>query len=579
MNATAGLAWNARSQHETDELQIWMESLASGEWTADDFLREVVKLEKHDSGLPWDVLTMLEQYFHRELISHELFICVRARLQKHLEAGDKPARAAEPLVEVQEDPVPGTLRAGDVIRGRYRVTEILDKNAWGTMVEAVDEHRVDVPEVRTRVAVYVYDVLRSGEAELLQRIYGLQSVSHPSIQNVFDVDEHQGQLVVTLEWLSGITVHQLLNLNGGQRLSPAAARTIVQAVAGALSYAHLHDVYHGSIDTRSIVVTENGAIKVRGFLQGLHWETDPKVDRLGFANLAYKLLGGGPLPESHLGPRARKAALRQPPGLSRRQWEVLSNALLGRDSPSLLSEFSGEGDVAASRHTITNALRAEPVRRQTPWLAAGAVAVTLAAVGFVLLGPMTVGTSQASTAMSPGTVVAQKAPVLQTVSSSQPARVAQPPAAPTAQMAEQPPVAFVSVAPRRPSPVAPRPARIELQASTVETPSGEPFARVQVRRRDNLQAPVSFKWWTETGSAQANRDFLGIEPRLEWIPAGAGGVELRVPLLVDPTRTQSRNFYVKIEGAGSSNVVLGSRTLTQVNVPPGAGASTMASLP
>ena len=329
MNASAGPAWDVRSQHETDELQIWMESLASGEWTADVFLTEVIKLEKHDSGLPWDVLTMLEQYFHRELISHELFICVRSRLQKHLEAREKSARPVAPLVEEQDDPVPGTLRAGDVIRGRYRVTEILHRNAWGTMVEAVDEHRVDVPDVRTRVAVYVYDVLRSGEAELLQRIYGLQSVSHPSIQNVFDVDEHQGQLVVTLEWLGGITVPQLLNLNGGQRLSPVAARTIVQAVASALSYAHLHDVYHGSIDTSSIVVMENGAIKVRGFLQGLHWESDPKVDRLGFANLAYKLLGDAPLPESHLGPRARKAALRQPPGLSRRQWDVLSNALLG----------------------------------------------------------------------------------------------------------------------------------------------------------------------------------------------------------------------------------------------------------
>jgi hypothetical protein len=375
------------------------------------------------------------------------------------------------------------------------------------------------------------------------------------------VDEHQGQLVVTLEWLGGITVPQLLNLNGGQRLSPAAARTIVQSVASALSYAHLHDVYHGSIDTSSIVVMENGAIKLRGFLQGLHWETDPKVDRLGFANLAYKLLGDAPLPESHLGPRARKAALRQPPGLSRRQWQVLSNALLGRDSPTLLSEFSGEGDIAASRHTITNALKAEPARRRTPWLAAGAVAVTLAAVGFILVGPTTMETSQASTPTNPGAVAAQA------------------PAAPLPAVAEEAPVAFVSVAPLSQPPIAQRPARIELLASTVQTPPGEPFARIQVRRRDNLQAPVSFKWFTETGSAQVNRDFLGIEPRLEWIPAGAGGVELRVPLLADPTRTEPRNFYVKIEGAGTSNVVLGSRTLTLVSVPPGAGASAMASLP
>jgi hypothetical protein len=37
-----------------------------------------------DARLSWDALTLLEQYFHREQISHELFICVRSRLQKHL---------------------------------------------------------------------------------------------------------------------------------------------------------------------------------------------------------------------------------------------------------------------------------------------------------------------------------------------------------------------------------------------------------------------------------------------------------------------------------------------------------------
>jgi hypothetical protein len=84
MNTSIGLAWDARLQPEADELQFWMDWLACGQWSADDFLREVIRLERHDSCLSWDALTLLEQYFHREQISHELFICVRSRLQKHL---------------------------------------------------------------------------------------------------------------------------------------------------------------------------------------------------------------------------------------------------------------------------------------------------------------------------------------------------------------------------------------------------------------------------------------------------------------------------------------------------------------
>jgi hypothetical protein len=67
-----------------------------------------------------------------------------------------------------------------------------------------------------------------------------------------------------------------------------------------------------------------------------------------------------------------------------------------------------------------------------------------------------------------------------------------------------------------------------------------------------------------------NRDFLRIEPRTEIIPAGDRGMELRVPLLTDPTRVQPRTFYVKIDAPGSG-ATLGASTLTQVTIVPTGG--------
>lgn len=571
MNASAGLAWDAQPQQEMDELQVWMESLASGQWSADDLLREVLRLEKHDPGLPWDVLTTLEQYYHRERISHQLFICVRSRLQKHLDsseqmqspvpAEDLPAEVSAEL-SAEADGTAGVLHAGDLIRGRYRVVEILDRNAWGTQVEAVDEHRLDLADVRTRVSMHVFDLVRAQEVQLLQRAYRLQSLSHPCIQKVFDVDDCNGGLFVTLEWLGGISIQQLLDLNGGRPLAMPAARAVVRSVASALAYAHGRDVQHGAIDAGCVVVTDAGEIKLRGFeLTGFHRRGDPSSDRLAFAKFAYRLFGGGALPDDCLGPRARRAALRQPPGLSRAEWGVLRDVLLGRDSPALLMAFAGEGDVAGGRYTLTQALPVEHPRRRAPaWLAAGAALACVIAAGVFFIEPFGTGASGAGTPTAPAIVAAS-----------------QPPAAPSAPVigsatAAQP-AASTPVAARRVLPIEPQQARVELTASTVEASASEPFARIQVRRRDNLDVPVSFRWWTETGSAHANRDFLGIEPRLEWIPVGAKGVELRVPLLSDPSRNEPRDFYVKIEMAGSKEAVLGNRTLTQVSIRP-SGATT-----
>jgi hypothetical protein len=99
--------------------------------------------------------------------------------------------------------------------------------------------------------------------------------------------------------------------------------------------------------------------------------------------------------------------------------------------------------------------------------------------------------------------------------------------------------------------------------------TSEPVARIWVTRRGSLGREVRFRWWTETGTAQVDRDFRAIEPRVAVIPEGSRGVELLVPLMPDPARREPRTFYVKIDEP-NAGVDLGTRTLMQVAiVPPG----------
>jgi Calx-beta domain len=92
------------------------------------------------------------------------------------------------------------------------------------------------------------------------------------------------------------------------------------------------------------------------------------------------------------------------------------------------------------------------------------------------------------------------------------------------------------------------------------------MARITVRRSRTMRDEVSFKWWTESGTAKPGQDFVPVKTRVEYIENGKNSTDLVVPLVRDPARRTARNFYVVIDEA-SDNAALGPRTLTMVTIP------------
>jgi serine/threonine protein kinase len=109
-------------------------------------------------------------------------------------------------------------------------------------------------------------------------------------------------------------------------------------------------------------------------------------------------------------------------------------------------------------------------------------------------------------------------------------------------------------------------ARIELAVDNVEVPAGEAVARIVVHRSRTLRDDVSFKWWTESGTAKPGQDFVPVKTQVEHIETGKNSVNLVVPIVMDPARRGARSFYVVIDEA-SDNAALGPRTLTMVTIP------------
>jgi hypothetical protein len=543
------------------EVSDWLDALAAEECTADEFMDAVLRRERDNADIGWEALALLDQQFRRQKISHGVFVTVKARLQQHLlpaEPAPAPripeapivATRAVPIVDIpvittavaappppgpRETTFHGEIEPGDLLCNRYRVVDILRRNSSSTVVEAIDELKIELPGARRRLAIQVVDETLSRDPEFLARISKVQALSHPGIARLFDVDEDNGAVVLVKELLNGPSLRDLLARNEGRLLHASFAQTAVRTIASALAYAHSQGVTHGNVSTNNVFINPAGDIRLQGFEDSFN-PVEPAADRLAFAWLAYELLTGtqGDMANPGYGSR-----LRPPPGLASDKWRVLRDTLKGKsNSGNVLTILAGTTPVAPQR---------------APWLVAACILAALGVGAWLLLdkgSETSVGTSSTPAAIA--------APV--------PASAATPVPVPNSAVARND-VAPRPVAPAIAPAVVPARSRIELQAATATVESTARVARIWVSRRDNLNGAVTFQWWTETGSAEEDRHFRRILPRTETIPSGANGIEVLVPLVPDPERSETRTFYVKIDAPGP-RATLGSRTLMQVSIVP-----------
>jgi hypothetical protein len=540
------------------DVSNWLEALSAGECTPDEFLAEILHREQQNPDVGWEALALLDREFRRQKITGDDYTNLKSRLQLHFVEGRDAPRpepiapapmvatrdaplgeipvvttafeaAARPAVRV-DVPLHGELRVGDRLRDRYRVVEILRRNAAGTLVEAIDEQKIDLPGVRKRVAIQVVNETLSGDKEYLHRIGTLQSLAHPSISRLFDVEEEGDALLLVMELLNGPSLHDLHARAAEGEAHVSLAQSALRATASALAYSHSQNVAHGSVGARNIVLTQAGQFRLQGFeLQGAY-PADAAADRRDFARLAYQVLAGA----EAVDPEMERLPLRTPHGITREQWRAMRRALRGKEGDhDLFAAFADDAPDSSSRG----------------W---GAAAMVIAVLGLGIGGYRYADARWTSSSEAPPSTA------LQPVTAAPPPEPAVPP----------PDISFAPEADTTPV-VSPPPARprIDLPVRLASVDGSAPVARIWVRRRDNLSGAVSFKWWTESGTAEVDRDFRRILPRIETIPSGANGVELLVPLVPDPARLQPRTFWVKIDEP-SRGVRLGESTLMQVTIVP-----------
>lgn len=310
--------------------------------------------------------------------------------------------------ESWEGPGAEELGPGMTIKGRFVLQEVVGRGGMGVVFRALDQRKEEAQDRNPFVAIKVLNEEFKRHPESLKALQRearkSQSLAHPNVVNVFDFDRDGATVFMTMEFLDGKPLNQLLREELEHGLELADALPIIQGMAQALAYAHKNGVVHSDFKPGNVFLNRDGAVKVFDFgiaqaakhldgqtaddhtlfdagslgaltpayaslemLQGE--EPDPRDDLYALGCVAYELLTGRHPFNKLPADEAQKKQLKPAPvrGLSRQQQRALERALAFKReerSPS-----------------VDSFLRELTEKRRARWPFALAAVLVLAALG------------------------------------------------------------------------------------------------------------------------------------------------------------------------------------------------------
>jgi CheY-like chemotaxis protein len=153
------------------------------------------------------------------------------------------------------------LRTGERLAGRYDILASLGVGGMGAVYRARDL------ELGEEVALKTLRRDLVGDAQHIERfkteIRLARRISHRNVVRTHDLGEWQGTYFLTMEYVEGITVRELIDTRG--RLGAEAVLAIGSQLADALAVAHAEGVIHRDIKPQNLLLDGQGVLKVMDF--------------------------------------------------------------------------------------------------------------------------------------------------------------------------------------------------------------------------------------------------------------------------------------------------------------------------
>ncbi|MBI4913780.1 MAG: serine/threonine protein kinase [Acidobacteria bacterium] len=154
-----------------------------------------------------------------------------------------------------------TLREGEIFAGRYRIESILGRGGMGVVLKARDRQLDE--EVALKVIRPEHELTPAFLEQLKQEIRLARKITHRHVIRTHDFGESDGIPFVSMEYLRGVTLKQLLD-DRGSLPAPLVLR-IGRQVAEGLEAAHAVGVVHRDIKPLNVLFDARGDAKLMDF--------------------------------------------------------------------------------------------------------------------------------------------------------------------------------------------------------------------------------------------------------------------------------------------------------------------------
>jgi len=153
------------------------------------------------------------------------------------------------------------LQIGIVLGNRYEILELLGEGGMGAVYKAADR------EVDRIVALKVIRPEMASNPEILarfkQELLLSSQVTHRNVIRIYDLGEAQGVKFITMEYLEGENLHQILKQR--DKLEVAEAVDIMEQVACGLAAAHAVGIIHRDLKPSNIMRDKSGRVVLMDF--------------------------------------------------------------------------------------------------------------------------------------------------------------------------------------------------------------------------------------------------------------------------------------------------------------------------
>jgi eukaryotic-like serine/threonine-protein kinase len=162
-----------------------------------------------------------------------------------------------------------------LIAGRYTVLGLLGTGGMGRVYRVHDEKLDEVVALKMLRRELVDD--ETALERFRQEVKLARRVTSPHVVRTFDLGEHAGEHFLTMEYIEGRSLAQLLD---ERRLPVDEVLNVARAGCAGIAAAHAAGVMHRDLKPDNILVAKSGRIAITDF--GIARTTDPNATGEGF---------------------------------------------------------------------------------------------------------------------------------------------------------------------------------------------------------------------------------------------------------------------------------------------------------